>query len=49
VVDHLHIHIIPRYDGDGGDSIHSVVNNPSKISLKEVIIQINKVKNNVGS
>lgn len=49
VVDHLHIHIIPRYDDDGGGSIHSIVNNPPKISLKEVIIQINKVKNNVGS
>ena len=27
-VDHLHIHIIPRYKGDKGGSIHSVVKNP---------------------
>ncbi len=36
-VDHLHIHVIPRYDGDGGGSIHSVVNNPPKETLKEII------------
>lgn len=23
-VDHLHIHIIPRFEGDGGGSIHSI-------------------------
>ncbi len=28
-VKHLHIHVIPRFEGDGGGSIHSVVNNPS--------------------
>ena len=26
-IDHLHIHIIPRWYSDGGGSIHSVVNN----------------------
>ena len=36
-VDHLHIHVIPRYDGDGGGSIHSVVNNPPKEGIKEII------------
>jgi len=35
-VDHLHIHIIPRFIGDGGGSIHSVVNNPPEKSLKEI-------------
>ncbi len=25
VVPHLHIHIFPRYDGDGGGSVHSIV------------------------
>jgi histidine triad (HIT) family protein len=35
-IDHLHIHIIPRFDGDGGGSIHSIINNPPKESLEEV-------------
>lgn len=25
-IDHLHVHVIPRYEGDRGGSIHSVVN-----------------------
>ena len=40
VIDHLHIHIIPRFKNDGGDSVHSVVNNPPKQSLKEIKSQI---------
>ncbi|HPW34518.1 MAG TPA: HIT family protein [Candidatus Paceibacterota bacterium] len=36
VIDHLHIHIIPRFDGDGGGSIHSIVNSPPKESLEEI-------------
>lgn len=36
VIDHLHIHIIPRFKEDGGSSVHSVVNNPPKESLKEI-------------
>jgi histidine triad (HIT) family protein len=35
-IDHLHIHIIPRFLGDQGGSIHTVVNNPPKESLEEV-------------
>jgi histidine triad (HIT) family protein len=34
-VDHLHIHIIPRWKDDKGKSIHSVVENPPKESLTE--------------
>lgn len=34
-VDHLHVHIIPRYDGDGGGSIHSVVHYPPKQTVEE--------------
>lgn len=36
MIDHLHIHIIPRWRGDGGGSIHSVVNNQPTISVEEV-------------
>jgi len=36
VIDHLHIHVIPRYEGDGGGSIHSVVRYPSNEPLSSV-------------
>ncbi|MEK7624709.1 MAG: HIT family protein [Patescibacteria group bacterium] len=44
-IDHLHVHIIPRFKDDGGSSIHSVVNNPPKESLAEIkskLANINK-------
>lgn len=44
VIDHLHIHIIPRFEGDQGASIHSVVNNPPKESLKEIAKKITQHK-----
>ena len=40
VVDHLHIHIIPRFKNDGGSSVHSVVNNPPTKSLSEIKSEI---------
>ena len=36
VVPHLHIHIIPRYDGDGGGSIHSIIKNPGDLTVEEI-------------
>ncbi|MEW5897325.1 MAG: HIT family protein [Nanoarchaeota archaeon] len=36
VVPHLHIHVMPRYNGDGGGSMHSVVKNPGSKSVEEV-------------
>ena len=35
-IDHLHIHIIPRYKGDNGGNIHSIVENPPKESIDEI-------------
>jgi len=36
-IDHLHIHILPRFENDGGGSMHSIVRNPPKQqSLEEV-------------
>jgi len=35
-VPHLHIHIIPRFEGDRGRSIHEVVNNPPEESVEEM-------------
>lgn len=36
VVPHLHIHIMPRYTGDGGGSMHSIIKNPGKRGVEEV-------------
>ncbi len=36
VVPHLHIHIFPRYNGDGGGSVHSIIKNAGVISVEEV-------------
>jgi len=40
VIDHLHIHIMPRFKNDGGGSVHSVVNNPPKQNLIDIKSQI---------
>lgn len=39
-IPHLHVHIMPRFSGDGGGSIHSVVNHPPKESLAEIAEKI---------
>ncbi|MBI4147218.1 HIT family protein [Candidatus Woesearchaeota archaeon] len=36
VVPHLHVHIMPRYLGDGGGSMHSIVKNPGDMAAEEV-------------
>jgi len=43
-VDHLHIHIIPRWNNDGGGSLHSVINNPPKESLEEIKLRLKNKK-----
>ena len=35
-VDHLHVHILPRFSRDGGRAVQGLVNNPPKESLKEM-------------
>jgi len=42
-VDHLHFHIIPRWLGDNGKSIHSVVDNPPKEDLSVIAERIRNV------
>ena len=36
VVPHLHVHIFPRYNGDGGGSMHSIIKNPGNLSVEKV-------------
>ncbi|HEY4524006.1 MAG TPA: HIT family protein [Candidatus Paceibacterota bacterium] len=39
-IDHLHIHVIPRYRDDGGGSLHSIVHIASDTSLAELAKRI---------
>ncbi len=41
-VDHIHVHVIPRFDGDGGTSLHSVVHNPPRESLDIIAKKIRR-------
>ena len=40
VVEHLHIHCMPRFEGDGGGSMHRVVNNPGLKTPAEMYQEI---------
>ena len=39
-VDHLHIHLMPRWNGDRGNAVQSVVSNKPKESLDEILKKI---------
>ena len=42
VVPHLHIHIMPRYNGDDGGSMHSIIKNPGRMKVEEVATILTK-------
>ena len=42
-VDHLHVHLMPRWHGDGGSSIQSVVHSADRLPLAEVERKIKEV------
>lgn len=35
-VQHVHVHIFPRYSGDNGTNVHAIVNNPGDMSVEDV-------------
>lgn len=37
VVPHLHIHILPRWQGDGGGNMHSVIDNHGSMPVEDVV------------
>jgi histidine triad (HIT) family protein len=36
VVPHLHVHILPRWKGDGGGNMHSIIDNPGDNTVEEI-------------
>ena len=42
-VDHLHVHLIPRWHNDGGHAVQSVVHSVPKESLDAVAAKIQKI------
>ncbi|MBI4123245.1 MAG: HIT family protein [Parcubacteria group bacterium] len=46
-VEHLHVHVVPRWHADNGGSIHSIVSNPPGESLQTIREKI--LKGNVGN
>lgn len=36
LVPHVHVHIFPRYAGDGGKNVHAIVSNDGGVPVEEV-------------
>lgn len=39
-VPHLHVHILPRWSGDGGGNMHSIVKHPGELSPADIVKRI---------
>jgi histidine triad (HIT) family protein len=48
-VDHMHFHIMPRWSGDAGNSLQSVVANSPKEDTKTILKKIKSTKKNTES
>jgi len=46
-IPHLHVNVIPRFEGDKGEAIHSVVNNPPQKDISEISKKIKKSSNSL--
>ena len=44
-ITHLHVHLLTRFNGDNGGSVHSVVMNPPKESLEQMVDKLTKPTN----
>ncbi len=42
-ISHLHIHLMPRFQGDGGGSLHSVVHNIPREPIATLAARVRKV------
>jgi histidine triad (HIT) family protein len=42
-IDHLHVHILPRFGGDGGGSLHTIVENTPQESVEEMEKKIKSI------
>jgi len=36
-VPHIHVHILPRWKGDGGGNMHTIIDRPRTVSAKELV------------
>jgi len=42
-IDHMHIHVIPRYEDDGGGDLHSIVSHPPGEEIEQTYKKIKGV------